>query len=127
PARTGKARAATVVGALWTLLLAVAVALVPFVVAAVLMLLCVAWLSPAGWYFSIHARSAVAALELPQALETNWRIEGATLCAPQPLPALARLPAEESPCGSARWQAFGLPESESAEQVLVLGGRSGSE
>lgn len=127
PARSGLRRGAAIATALWQLLLSLAVATVPLVVVTVLVLLLLAWLSPAGWYFSIHARSAVAALELPQALETNWRIEGATLCAAQALPALARLPAEASPCGSARWQAFALPESEGAEQVLVLGGRGAGE
>src|SRR5690606_19467084 len=126
PALAGLQRAAATGAALWKLLLSLAVAIVPLAVIALLVLLCLAWLSPAGWYFSIHARSAVAALELPQALETSWRIEGATLCATQDLSALPRVPATDSPCGSARWQAFALPAAEGAEQVIVLGGRSGT-
>lgn len=92
----------------------------PLLIAYFVYLLSEAVLKPPSWYYSVSARSEAAALSLPAELETSWRIEGATLCSSVALDQLAAYASSESPCGSRRWQAYTLTQTQ--EQVLVLGG-----
>jgi hypothetical protein len=100
--------------ALWLL----AFVALPVLVVLWLYLVYAAMVKPPSWYYSVQARSEVASLSLPSDRETNWRIEGATVCSIEPLAGLAALTGAASPCGG-RWQAYTLPAGE--EQVLVIG------
>lgn len=109
---------------LWKLALGAGVLAIWLLVGVVVVLLALNLHTPPSWYFSIGAQTEAADIELAAGRETQWRIEGAIVCATEELPApLALLPREaSSPCGGRRWFAHALPSGENAEHVLVLGG-----
>jgi hypothetical protein len=126
PARTWSAckRSPALIQHLWeSLLWLLAFIVLPILMAAFLYQLFAYWRVPPSWYFSIDARTQTASLVLPVARQTEWRIEGAVLCAQvETLGSLARQKSPgANPCGSSRWHAFALPEGQ--EQVLVVGGQ----
>lgn len=110
----------------WRLALWAGVHAIWLLVGVVVVLLALNLHTPPSWYFSINAQAEAADIELAAGRETQWRIEGAIVCATTVLPApLELLPrAASSPCGGRRWQAHALPggEDPGAEHVLVLGG-----
>lgn len=108
----------------WKLALGTGVLAIWLLVGAVLVLLALNLHAPPSWYFSISAQTEAADIELAAGRETQWRIEGAIICATAALPApLELLPRTvSSPCGGRRWFAHTLPGDEDAEHVLVLGG-----
>lgn len=110
----------------WRLALWAGVHAIWLLVGVVVVLLALNLHTPPSWYFSINAQAEAADIELAAGRETQWRIEGAVVCATTALPApLALLPrAASSPCGGRRWQAHALPGGEDAEHVLMLGGAS---
>lgn len=112
----------------WKLALGAGVLAIWLLVGVVVVLLALNLHAPPSWYFSISAQTEAADIELAAGRETQWRIEGAVVCATTVLPApLELLPrAASSPCGGRRWQAHALPGGEDAEHVLMLGGASAS-
>lgn len=117
-------RCSACLGFVWKLALGVGVLAIWLLVGVVVVLLVLNLHAPPSWYFSIRAQTEAADLELAAGRETQWRIEGAIVCATTALPApLELLPrAASSPCGGRRWQAHALPGDEGDEHVLVLGG-----
>lgn len=112
----------------WRLALWAGVLAIWLLVGGIVVLLALNLRTPPSWYFSISARTEATDIELSAGRETQWRIEGAIVCATTALPAPLELQprAASSPCGGRRWQAHALPGGEDAEQVLVLGGASAS-
>ncbi|HRO34849.1 hypothetical protein [Thauera sp.] len=112
----------------WKLALGAGMLTIWLLVGGVIVLLALNLHAPPSWYFSISAQTEAADIELAAGRETQWRIEGAVVCATTVLPApLELLPrAASSPCGGRRWQAHALPGGEDAEHVLMLGGASAS-
>lgn len=110
----------------WKLALGAGVLAIWLLVGGVIVLLALNLHAPPSWYFSISAQTEAADIELAAGRETQWRIEGAVVCATTVLPApLELLPrAASSPCGGRRWQAHALPGGDDAEHVLMLGGAS---
>jgi hypothetical protein len=110
----------------WKLTLGAGVLATWLLVGVVAVLLVLNLHAPPSWYFSISAQTEAADIELAIGRETQWRIEGAVVCATTVLPApLELLPrTASSPCGGRRWQAHVLPGGEDAENVLMLGGAS---
>lgn len=108
----------------WKLALGAGVLAIWLLVGGVVVLIALNLHAPPSWYFSISAQTEAADIELVAGRETQWRIEGAIVCATAALPApLEPLRgATSSPCGGRRWQAHALPGGEDAEHVLALGG-----
>ncbi len=119
-------RCGACLGFAWKLALGAGVLAIWLLVGVVVVLLALNLHAPPSWYFSISAQTEATDLELAAGRETQWRIEGAIVCATTALPApLELLPrTASSPCGGRRWQAHALPGGEDAEHVLVLGGAS---
>lgn len=110
----------------WNLALGAGVLAIWLLVVGVIVLLALNLHAPPSWYFSISAQTEAADIELAVGRETQWRIEGAVVCATTVLPApLELLPqGASSPCGGRRWQAHALPGGDGEEHVLMLGGAS---
>lgn len=76
---------------------------------------------PEAWEFSVEIDTQVVEISLRPDSDTQWRIDGAVICARAalPLPDAARIRVNPNPCGSRAWQAWRLA---APEQVLRLNG-----
>lgn len=111
---------------LWLIVLRVVWYSVPFLVLLFIALLVRFMVWPPTWQYTLSARTEVASVDLPDARETAWRVDGALLCVPQGDFAggdkLERI--ESSVCG--RWQVYRVSAAVSSELVLRLGGLDGT-
>ncbi|MCO6411378.1 MAG: hypothetical protein J5I92_01415 [Thiogranum sp.] len=111
---------------LWLIVLRAVWYSVPFLVLLFIALLVRFMLWPPTWQYTLSASTEVAGVDLPDARETTWRVDGALLCVPpgdftggDKLERTA-----SSACG--RWQVYRVAATASSELVLRLGGLDGT-